>query len=51
MAAHPQGASPGNPRRPAGHAADVLRGVPLFAVLDEDGLTAATRAGSTRTYR
>jgi CRP-like cAMP-binding protein len=50
MAAHPQGANPGTPRRLADQATEVLRGVPLFAVLGEDGLTAASRAGSTRTY-
>jgi CRP/FNR family transcriptional regulator, cyclic AMP receptor protein len=50
MAAHPQGASPRTPRRPAPQAVEVLRGVPLFAVLGEDGLTAAARAGLTRTY-
>ena len=50
MAAHPQGAGPGTPRRPADRTTDVLRGVALFAVLGEDGLAAATRAGLTRTY-
>ena len=50
MAADPEGASPRTPRRPAQQATEVLRGVPLFAVLGEDGLTAAARAGLTRTY-
>jgi CRP/FNR family cyclic AMP-dependent transcriptional regulator len=50
MAAHPQGANPDAPRRLADQATEVLRGVPLFSVLEEDGLTAASRAGSTRRY-
>ena len=44
MAAHTQGANPDAPRRLADQATEVLRGVPLFAVLGEDGLTAASRA-------
>jgi CRP-like cAMP-binding protein len=50
MAAEAQGAGR---RRPAGRpdpVTDLLRPVPLFAALGEDGLGAALRAGSTRTY-
>jgi CRP/FNR family cyclic AMP-dependent transcriptional regulator len=50
MAAHPQGASPGTPRPPAQQGLEVLGGVAPFAVLGADGLAAAVRAGSTRTY-
>jgi CRP/FNR family transcriptional regulator, cyclic AMP receptor protein len=50
MAAHAQGASPRTRSRLADQATEVLRGVALFAVLGQDGLTAAVRAGSTRTY-
>lgn len=50
MAAHARGAGPGAPRWLAVEPTEVLRGVPLFAVLGEAGLTAAARAGSTRTY-
>jgi CRP-like cAMP-binding protein len=50
MASQAHGASRGAPRLPADQVTDLLRRVPLFAVLGEDGLGAAARAGSTRTY-
>jgi CRP-like cAMP-binding protein len=50
MAADPEGGSRRTPRGSAQQAPEVLRAVPLFAVLGEDGLTAAARAGLTRTY-
>src|SRR5215204_4752393 len=43
-------ASRGAPRMQAEQVADLLRRIPLFALLGEDGLEAAVRGGSTRTY-
>lgn len=38
------------PRTPADQVTGLLRRIPLFAALGEDGLAAAVRAGSTRAY-
>ena len=50
MAADAGGGGAGRPAGPTEQVTDLLRGVPLFAALQEDGLGAAVRVGSTRTY-